>query len=269
MNILKILIYISMVSCHLFANSQVTQEIVNLKTRDDVTMRVLLLSPKEPKASLILFAGGHGGLRIYPNGSMQWGENNFLIRTKSIFAELGVNVAIVDAPSDRLRPPFLSGFRNSEEHFKDIKALTILLKNKYSVPIWLVGTSRGTESAASVGIKLQDENEVKGIVLTSSILIGLKSAQTGQDGNPIPDMALNKYKKPVLIVHHEKDECRVTNFSDLPKLSSKLNSNNRNEVVTYSEGITQGDACQAMSHHGFNGIEQQVVSKIVDWVIKN
>lgn len=72
MNILKNLIYISMVSCHLFANSQVTQEIVNLKTRDDVTMRVLLLSPKEPKASLILFAGGHGGLRIFPNGSMQW-----------------------------------------------------------------------------------------------------------------------------------------------------------------------------------------------------
>ena len=262
MNILKNLIYISIVSCHLFANSQVTQEIVNLKTRDDVTMRVLLLSPKEPKASLILFAGGHGGLRIYPNGSLQWGENNFLIRTKSIFAELGVNVAIVDAPSDRLRPPFLSGFRNSEEHFKDIKALTILLKNKYSVPIWLVGTSRGTESAASIGIKLQDENEVKGIVLTSSILID-------QNGNSIPDMALNKYNKPVLIVHHEKDECRVTKFSDLSKLSSILNSNNRNEVVIYSEGITKGDACEGMSHHGFNGIEQKVVSKIVDWVVKN
>ena len=251
-----------MVSCHLFANSQVTQEIVNLKTRDDVTMRVLLLSPKEAKASMILFAGGHGGLRIFPNGSLQWGENNFLIRTKSLFAELGVNVAIVDAPSDRLRSPFLSGFRNSEEHFKDIKALTILLKNKYSVPIWLVGTSRGTESAASVGIKLQDESEVKGIVLTSSILIG-------QDGNPIPEMPLNQYKKPVLIVHHEKDECIVTKFSDLNKLSSILNSNNRNEVVIYSEGITRGDACQAMSHHGFNGIEQQVVSKIVDWAIKN
>ena len=58
MKILKYLIYVSMVSWHLFANSQVTQEIVNLKTRDDVTMRVLLLSPKEPKASLILFAGG-------------------------------------------------------------------------------------------------------------------------------------------------------------------------------------------------------------------
>ena len=262
MNILKILIYISMVSCHLFANSQVTQEIVNVNTRDGVTMRVLLLSPKEPKASLILFAGGHGGLRIFPNGSMQWGENNFLIRTKSIFAELGVSVAIVDAPSDRLRPPFLSGFRNSEEHSKDIKALLILLKNKYPVPIWLVGTSRGTESAASVGIKLQDENDLKGIILTSSILIG-------QDGFPVPDMDLNTFKKPVLVVHHEKDECRVTKFSDLSKLSSKLNSNNRNEVVIFSEGITQGDACQAMSHHGFNGIEQQVVSKIVDWVIKN
>ena len=81
--------------------------------------------------------------------------------------------------------------------------------------------------------------------------------------------AINTFKKPVLIVHHDKDECRVTKFSDLSKLSSKLNSNNRNEVVIYSEGITQGDACQAMSHHGFNGIEQQVVSKIVDWVIKN
>ncbi len=56
---------------------------------------------KPPKATLVLIPGGHGGLQLFPNGSMKWGENNFLVRTRRLFADQGFTVVIVDAPSDR------------------------------------------------------------------------------------------------------------------------------------------------------------------------
>jgi hypothetical protein len=242
--------------------AQVSQQIIDLKTRNDVTMRVLLLKHSNAKASLIFFAGGHGGLRIFPNGSMQWGDNNFLIRSRSIFAELGVNVAIVDAPSDRLKSPFLTGFRNTEEHSKDIEQLIIWLKQNYeNIPVWLVGTSRGTESAAAVGIKLQNIENLNGIVLTSSIL-------TGDNGNPVPSMAIENFKKPILIVHHEKDSCRVTKYSDLNKLTNIVGDKKQNQIIVFTDGVDQGDPCQAMSYHGFNGIEKNVATQIVNWILK-
>ena len=244
------------------AQAQYQQQVINLPTRPGVSMRVLLLTPKESKVSVILFAGGHGGLQLFTNGSMRWGDSNFLVRTKGLFADLGATVAIVDAPSDRMRPPFLAGFRNSEEHVQDIKALSTWLHEQNNAPIWLIGTSRGTESAASVGIRLESEPALAGVVLTSSIL-------SDNARLTVPELGFKSYRKKVLIVHHEKDACRVTRFEDLTKLREQLNPSAITEVVTFSGGITQGDPCHAMAYHGFNGIESEVVQKIVNWITKN
>ncbi|MEJ8814916.1 hypothetical protein WKW77_27845 [Variovorax ureilyticus] len=84
--------------------AQTTQRVVDIPTRPGVTQRMLVLSPPTPKASVILFAGGHGGLQIFPNGSLKWGEGNFLVRTRQLFADQGLMVAVVDAPSDRQSP---------------------------------------------------------------------------------------------------------------------------------------------------------------------
>lgn len=242
------------------AYAQIQTQVVDLPTRLDVKLRVLVLTPANPKAAVILFAGGHGGLQIYPNGSMKWGDNNFLVRTREMFAAQGLAVAVVDAPSDRMRAPFLYGFRQSDEHAQDIKELIAWLRLKAEIPIWLIGTSRGTESAASVGLKLQGLAGLRGLVLTSSILVG-------PQGQAVSQMPLSDFQGPVLVVHHELDACRVTLFSDLPKLKAQLKPNAVHEVMTFQGGISQGDSCQAMSYHGFNGIESEVVNQITNWVI--
>jgi hypothetical protein len=92
--------------------------------------------------------GGHGGLQILPNGSMKWGVGNFLIRTRQLFAERGLMVAVVDAPSDRQSPPYLGGFRQTPEHAADLKAVIARLRQNAKAPVRLVGTSRETQSAA-------------------------------------------------------------------------------------------------------------------------
>ncbi|MEJ8824174.1 hypothetical protein WKW80_19415 [Variovorax humicola] len=86
-------------------HAQTTQKVVDIPTRPWVTQRMLVLSPPTARAAVILMAGGHGGLQIFPNGSFNRGAENFLVRTRQLFADQGLMVAVVDAPSDRQSPP--------------------------------------------------------------------------------------------------------------------------------------------------------------------
>jgi dienelactone hydrolase len=134
--------------------AQVSEKVVDIPTRPGVTQRFVYLAPESPRAAVILFAGGHGGLQINQNGSFKWGESNFLVRTRQLFANNGLSVAVVDAPSDRQAMPFLSGFRQRPEHVADIKAVIAWLKQQANVPVWLVGTSMGTLSAAFIATQV-------------------------------------------------------------------------------------------------------------------
>jgi len=59
-------------------------------------------------------------------------------------------------------------FRFSEEHSNDIAAVVADLKTRLpDLPLFLVGTSRGTVSAASLAVKLSQQ--VAGVVLTSTM----------------------------------------------------------------------------------------------------
>jgi hypothetical protein len=46
----------------------------------------------------------------------------------------------------------------------------------------------------------------------------------------------------------------------------KLTAVPRKELLTFEGGKGQGDPCEAMAYHGFNGIEREVVEKIADWI---
>lgn len=242
------------------AYGQTVQKVVDIPTRSGITQRMLVLSPPEPKAAVILLAGGHGGLQIFPNGSFKWGDGNFLVRTRQLFADQGLIVAILDAPSDRQRPPFLTGFRQTPEHAEDIKAVIAWLREQAKVPVWLVGTSRGTQSAAYAAIQLSDSGGPDGVVLTSTILMDDK-------GRPVPAMPLAKLRIPVLVVHHEQDGCALCRFSDMPALMDKLEKSPRKQLLSFKGGTNQGDPCEAFAHHGFNGLERDVVGQTAAWML--
>lgn len=236
------------------------QRVVDVPTRTGVSMRMLVIKPVAPRATVLLLAGGHGGLQVFPGGSMKWGEGNFLVRSRQLFADQGLMVAVVDAPSDRQRPPYLSGFRQSAEHVADIKAALDWLRAEAPVPVWLVGTSRGTQSAAHVAVEAQGSSGPDGVVLTSSILRDKRSSA-------VSEMALERIQVPVLVVHHVQDGCAVCSYADLPALMDKLKGNRRSKLMAFQGGQNVGDPCQAFAHHGFNGIETEVVQQIAGWIL--
>lgn len=242
------------------AFGQTIQRIEDIPTRPSVTQRVLVLAPQNPKAAVILLAGGHGGLQISSGGSFKWGEGNFLVRTRQLFVDQDLLVAVVDAPSDRQNPPYLSGFRQKLEHAADIKAVIAWLREQEKVPVWLVGPSRGTQSAAYIATELTGAEGPDGLVLTSTILSDSK-------GRPVSDLPLSKITIPVLVVHHEQDGCSHCAFSDMPKLMSQLGSSSRHELVTFKGGVSRGDPCEAAAYHGFNGLDGEVVAKISAWML--
>lgn len=240
--------------------AQTTEKVVDIPTRPGVTQRMLVLSPPTTKAAVILFAGGHGGLQIYPNGSFKWGAGNFLVRTRQLFADQGLMVALVDAPSDRQNPPYLGGFRQKPEHVTDIKAVIAWMREQSKVPVWLVGTSRGTQSAAYIATELSGPEGPDGIVLSSTILVDDKS-------RPVPAMPLAKIRVPVLVVHHAQDGCALCPYAAAPSLVAKLESSPRKALLTIEGGENKGDACEAMAYHGFNGLDRDVVPKIAAWIL--
>jgi predicted alpha/beta-hydrolase family hydrolase len=242
------------------SHAQVNQRVVDIPTRSGITQRFVYLTPQQPGAAVILFAGGHGGLQILPNGSCKWGEGNFLVRSRQLFAEQNLMVAVVDAPSDRQSPPYLSGFRQTREHVTDIKAVIAWLREQDKVPVWLVGTSRGTQSAAFVATQLTGPEGPDGLVLTSTIL-------KDRGERPVPDMDLGKLKIPVLVVHHEYDGCGNCALGDVRRLMERLGPLPRKELLTFKGGESRGNPCEAFAYHGFNGIEREVVTKTARWIL--
>ena len=241
-------------------HAQVSERVVDIPTRSGATQRFVRLTPQQPGAAVILFAGGHGGLQIFPDSSFKWGEGNFLVRSRQLFAEQNLMVAVVDAPSDRQNPPYLSGFRQTREHVTDIKAVIAWLREQAKVPVWLVGTSRGTQSAAFAATQLTGPEGPDGLVLTSTVLKDKRE-------RPVPDMDLGKLKIPVLVIHHEYDGCGSCAFDDVPRLMERLGPLPRKELLTFKGGENRGNPCEAFAYHGFNGIEREVVTKTGRWIL--
>ena len=247
-------------SCTAQAQPQPQPTVVDLPTRPGVTQRMLVITAPEPQASVVLLAGGHGGLQLFQNGSFKWGEGNFLVRSRQLFADKGLMAVVVDAPSDRLRAPFLNGFRQTEEHAADLKATIAWARATAKVPVWLVGTSRGTQSAAYAATVLQGADAPDGVVLTATILADDKQ-------RPVPAMPLEQIKVPVLVVHHQQDGCSYCAYSEIPNLMAKLAHTPRSHLITATGGKNQGDACAAFAYHGFNGLEADVVGQMADWIL--
>lgn len=256
---LGIYLRVMLVGAATLGYAQAAEKVVDIPTRPGVTQRFLLISPPEAKAAVVLFAGGHGGLQMNEAGAVQWGKGNFLIRSAPLFAAAQFTVAIVDAPSDRQSPPYLSGFRQSAEHAADVKAVIAWLRENTRLPVWLVGTSRGTQSAAAVATRLGAGEGPDGLVLTATIVADTRS-------RPVTDMALDKLKLPVLVVHHEQDACRQTLFRDVPRLMEKLTAARRKELIAFRGGEDEGNPCVGRAYHGFNGLEKDVVERIAAWI---
>ena len=238
--------------------------LVSVQTPRGAKQAFILIKPDKPVASVILFAGGHGALGLRSASTMQWGALNFLVRTRDKFATQNLMVAVVDAPSDRQKG-MNAIFRMGGEHAGDIGAVAAYLKGQANVPVWLVGTSMGTFSAAGGAIAAKG---IDGLVLTSTITRSKpewKIARSHPDG--VASMALARVAVPTFILSHRRDGCDITPAADAPKLTHRLTAAKPVAAALLDGGSPpKSDPCEAMAQHGFLGIEGEAVNKIASFV---
>jgi len=245
--------------------------VIDLKVRPGVTQRYLALAPSgRPKAAVILFSGGQGVVNIPDRPAPDWArQGNFLVRSRELFRGHGLFVAVIDAPSDRKTADGLGAFRIAPEHASDIaQVIADVRRRSGTVPVWLVGTSRGTISAANAAAELKPPEAADGLVLTST----LTARAPGKVPKPgvaetVHDFDLGAIRVPVLLVYHRDDACYRTPPSDIPALRQKLSAAPRIAVAAIEGGEPpRSDACEALSAHGFLGREAEAVKTIAGWI---
>ena len=240
------------------------QEIVTLPTRPGATQSYFLTSiPKNFQAVAVLFAGSGGSINLRSeNGQPKFNQGNFLVRTRAEFVKRGVAGAIFDAPTDQQGGWGMPDeFRLGAAHFADVSGVIDDLRKRFpGIPVFLVGTSRGTISAAAVGARLGQE--VAGVVLTSTMF------RQAPKNSPEPGPGLSKFdfatiKTPVLFVHHVSDQCVSTPYGEAARLSDKYSL-----ITVFGGSSPQSGPCDAFSQHGYLGKESETVEQIVNWMLK-
>ena len=192
--------------------------------------RAVLIKPKAPRASVILLPGGNGAINAGDNGDINGLKGNQLVRTRHAYAARGLAVLVVDAGTP------LDG---AVQYMAAIKR-----------PVTVIGTSRGTLRAAE-GIARGARPDA--LVLTSGFL----SAESGSGQNVMSILGSPASLPRTLVIHHSQDSCRATLPAGVEPFVKW--SAGRARAVWVSGGANDGDPCEAWGHHGFNGLDGQVV----------
>lgn len=232
------------------------EEIIQLPSANGATLPYLLSADLPAaggtaKTAAILFNGGEGVIGLSEKGIPQPGAN-FLVRTRSLFVARGIPVALIDVPSDSRG--MSDRFRMSQRHFDDIAAVADDLQKRFpGTRLFLIGTSRGTVSAAYAGAALG--SRLAGVVLTSSLF------NSTRDGSGLAGFDFSDIKVPLLFVHHVDDACRFTPYHAARSLSEKY------PLISVKGGKeARSGPCDPFHAHGYFGKEEATVNAIADWM---
>ena len=213
--------------------------------------RVLLSAPAQPRAVLIMLPGGNGMVENGQTAPARRLTLKNMVRTLPLCL-----VAILGAPDNRS----LLGQRHTPGYAAAIDRAIDFARSRAAGPVWLVGTSHGSTAAANGAARLA--GKIAGVVLTSSVTRQNSSGETVFDANPAA------ISVPALIVANQGDTCAVTPAADAAVLAGYLTRSPRKEVILVqsSDSDPRSPPCEAMSPHGFYGIEGMVVQRIAGWI---
>jgi len=196
-----------------------------------------LLKPAHSHGAIILLAGGDGNIGVGADGAIAR-EGNQLVRTRAAYAARGFAVLVPDC---------CVNVAAAVEYMRTYGKVT------------LVGTSRGTQRAArGVAAGARPAR----LVLTSGFL----SDASGDSDNVVNIVGSPAALPPTLVVHHRHDECNKTSPEGVEPFVKWAAGKAR--VVWLDGGSSEGNPCEAFAHHGFNGIDGQVVSTVAGFAAR-
>lgn len=238
--------------------------VLTLQTNVTLTYYFSEPSVNSRREAVILFIGGAGVLPKQPKENC---TDNFLVRVRKQFLDAGYAVAIPDVPTDHAQG-LLGHYRSSEAHAaRDIRALVYDVRDHAGrVPIWLVGTSRGSISAASGGARLSPH--IAGLVLTSTVTRHTSNSNYGSD--TVFEVPLQGITVPTLLVGHARDKCPISPPGDGNGILQKLSGAPVKARALVYGGIqtapSDTELCEPDAPHGFCDSESEAMHVILKFM---
>ncbi|MDX2441573.1 MAG: hypothetical protein QNK40_13620 [Desulfobacterales bacterium] len=280
--LLGTLIVLTFPLCSFSKSTEIIEnKVVEIQTRPGVKQKFIFIKPATPIASVILFEGGRGLLKLknlWGKPSVNTKMSTLLVNNREDLAKQGFMVALIDTPSDmdsrKLgRADFLKGTKRvydmSPELAQDIEPVISFLKNEADIPVWLVGISRGTFSAVTTAIFTQ--KKINGLVLLSSETnIPEKWYIYKSHPKGILNMDLQKISVPALVIAHKDEKCKITPASAAPEIKEALINSPKTEVMYFTGGKKpKSGPCDPKSPHAFYGIEDKIITAIENFIKTN
>jgi pimeloyl-ACP methyl ester carboxylesterase len=228
-------------------------EVADLALPTGGTERVLFMAARPARATMILLAGGDSVFAIDNSGNVT-PATNFLLGTRGLWAAQGFNVVIPGPPNGQS----LIGRRSTSAYVAELDRVVDFARLRSNAPVWIIGTSQGSTGAVNGGAHLG--SKVAGVVLTSSVTQRSRAGETVFEAEP------GLISVPMLVVANSGDTCRATPPGDAPRILAAATRSPRKELMMVESREIQSDPCQAISPHGYLGIEATVVQRIGDWI---
>lgn len=246
---------VMLIACMVTGRAAIAGELVKVPSRDGVRVTMYWQESAKAVGTVMLFPGGGGGFGQVQSGLPSSG--NFLVRSHRHFIDAGFNVAIFGRPGDSEDLDYAD--RISAPHLADIEAVLSEIAQRSELPVWLIGTSRGTISATHAAINLR-HRLVSGLVLTASVVNFKKPGA-------IPRQPLSRMQMPTLVVHHKRDACVHCRPSEVSNIIDGLTSVKQKKLLFVDGGHSpEGDPCAGQHWHGFINFERETIAEIVAWM---
>lgn len=239
---------IAMSICSVGAHAQIVKTV---PLNDGAHYYATFEPEQQSRALLLMFIGGDGHLRLRQRGSVS--GLNLLIRIRSGLTAAGFKLLYVDTPESPVA-------RRDAVYSGSISQM-IEKENSKNLPVFVIGISRGSISAANVASR----QPVSGMILLSA------STGSTHDGT-VYDVPVERITAPSLLLLHRKDACVSSGSEHALRSFAKDLKNSTATVRVLEGGIDEGSGikrtadCHPKSFHGFNGTETTVVDTLVQWI---
>jgi dienelactone hydrolase len=235
----------------LFVPLFVHGQIIDVPQAGEVPTKTFLIDAAKPKAVVLLFIGGDGLLELKPDGSTT--KENPLNRSAGLWKSHGINSVLVDSPYD-LGDARRGNVRGKAEHLSRVENVVKYYKAKFGVPVWIFGHSMGTVTAVQFANQSERSAAITGIIIAGTHI--------GENLSP-------SFSKPVMAIHHQKEACPATPISASESIIKGRSKETKSELVMIDGGENVGRACMGLAYHGFNKVEDQMVSAAAKFILGN
>lgn len=227
-------------------------EVVDIPSVHGIPTRVLISHTQAAKATVLLYIGGGGLLRIPEDGRIN--HIHTFVRSFRFWRDYEVQAVLIDSPID-LGNARLGHRRGSKDHLDRVSEVIRYFNSKSSRPIWIFGHSMGTSTvAAFLNSEKPEVFHLRGYIVAGT-----------HKGESIPA----SIKLPALGIHHKREACPSTPIWASEDIIKSRTSDTPRAMVLLDGGSDEGDRCQAMAYHGFNGIERELIKTAAEFILKN